>query len=378
MKRASIVIKNVLFSIFVCAFFFGMLEAALRIIKPGFVYRAKAMNLFYRLNYAKPPRQFQAEKYINAILNTKEIPHIKNLSATWSQYREPVNSRGFRGPEFSEDKDDKFRIICLGDSITWDGWYLDAMKEELRARSGMGNVEVLNFGLPGRPSLAGLNLFQNEALPLEPDVVTIEYAINDDYLRQMEIRMKQPQPPRALRWLLKGLEQSDLCVATQVLVNMLRDWIFEPLHPPDCKENSRFSLCAYRDHLEKMAATARSRNIKMVFITSHCPFYNPRLEKYKRVMKAVGAEQGIPVLDVQKVMLASPIAEQQRQLLQAYADRNFIAYFNKIWKYPELQNKIFDPTSIYYMDIAHPNRQGHQLIGKGLAELIAGALKPNQ
>jgi lysophospholipase L1-like esterase len=369
MKRA--ILKNAAFALCMCVLVFGASEAMLRIVKPAFVYRTKVADRFYLMTFGKPPRQFQLDRYIKTVTETKDIPFARRMSARWTEYMENRNSRGFRGPEFSADKQGRFRIICLGDSITWDGWYLDVLKSELENRYGVPNVEVLNFGLPARPSEAGLRLFETEAAALDPDVITVEYAINDDNLHKVEMSKKRPAWAVALGKAGAILDHLDVYVTIKAAVQFVRDRSFDPMHPPGCGPQYRFAPCNYRDNLETLADLAAARKIKIVFITSHSPFYSPTLVNYDRVMAAVAASRGIPLLDVEKTLRAAQLTDERRKALMAQADQTFISVFSSVWPDPGLKQKVFAPTYIYYSDFAHPNQVGHQIIGSRLAELIA-------
>lgn len=97
-----------------------------------------------------------------------------------------INSRGFRGREFSDQKKPGVvRVITLGESSTFgfyardDETYPHRLEQLLNAQCGRA-VEVINFGIPHLRSNHVLSLFLAEALPLQPDVVTYYQGINDN------------------------------------------------------------------------------------------------------------------------------------------------------------------------------------------------------
>ncbi len=93
-----------------------------------------------------------------------------------------TNSRGFRGPEFPpEPADGTFRIVCMGDSITF-GWglkeeeaYCRVMEAELNATrpDGAPRIEVVNAGVPGYDLATILKYLEKDIVGLKPDLVTI-------------------------------------------------------------------------------------------------------------------------------------------------------------------------------------------------------------
>jgi lysophospholipase L1-like esterase len=95
-----------------------------------------------------------------------------------------INSRGFRGPEFSTQKPaGGFRVLCLGGSTTFWGYsdretYPALLEARLREVSGTA-VEVLNLGVSGYTSAMNAERFLREYRSFEPDLVVVYEGIND-------------------------------------------------------------------------------------------------------------------------------------------------------------------------------------------------------
>jgi len=97
-----------------------------------------------------------------------------------------VNSSGFRDKEFPKTKSaSAFRILCLGDSWTFGTnvgqdqsypWRLGAL---LAQEFPQAQLEVFNLGVPGYSSHHGLELMRSTAAELNPDLVTVAFAMND-------------------------------------------------------------------------------------------------------------------------------------------------------------------------------------------------------
>lgn len=115
------------------------------------------------------------------------------------------NEYGFRGRAWNSTKEeDTLRVVCLGGSTTYDTGVADdrdtyaaqlesnlniALKDPDNvdaARSGWLQAEVLNLGVGGYTSAEVLVTLHFYALPLKPDIVLIESAINDVAPRFMD------------------------------------------------------------------------------------------------------------------------------------------------------------------------------------------------
>jgi len=84
-------------------------------------------------------------------------------------------------------------IACLGGSIT-EGYkvsksecYASLLKNFFTTEYGNNNVKLVNAGISGTPSNIGLMRLQNDVLSKAPDLVVVEFAVNDgqDILTQM-------------------------------------------------------------------------------------------------------------------------------------------------------------------------------------------------
>ena len=98
-----------------------------------------------------------------------------------------TNTRGFRGPDFPENKPDRvLRVICMGNSSTF-GWGVPVDSCYTGLLGGMleehldQKVEVINAGVPGYTSVQALLLLEKEILDLSPDLITLSCGANDNH-----------------------------------------------------------------------------------------------------------------------------------------------------------------------------------------------------
>jgi hypothetical protein len=100
---------------------------------------------------------------------------------------EGVNSLGMRGPEVEPDElEDAFVVAAVGDSHMFsaevrrnDRTIPARMEQRLTALWPAAKPRVLNFGVPGYNTAQELALLEARILGFEPDVVVLQYTIND-------------------------------------------------------------------------------------------------------------------------------------------------------------------------------------------------------
>ena len=223
--------KKILFSIVTLALFFLALELCFRVF---FAFYVGPGSLLYGTPFHRQqmPSQTSAETPPDAktILRdigreewnkrrTVEIPQVdvngyskyfpnqkKNDFdvETGERFEVSINSRGFRGREFSDKKDPGvIRIVCLGASSTFgyfdrdDQTYPVYLEQFLNERyPGGAKFEVINLGIPLLRSTEIYYLFLNEVTSLEPDIVTFYEGSNDS------------DPPQ--EWLTKSFIQAGI------------------------------------------------------------------------------------------------------------------------------------------------------------------------
>jgi lysophospholipase L1-like esterase len=134
----------------------------------------------------------------------KYHPHEKRFTRdkeTGKLIRVTVNSRGFRGPEFNQHKDPHVvRVVTLGASSTFgfsdrdDETYPYYLEQFLNRDSGARKFEVINLGIPHLASDQIVALFEQEALPLDPDIVTFYEGINDSWKSTVLFKKESADP----------------------------------------------------------------------------------------------------------------------------------------------------------------------------------------
>ncbi len=77
------------------------------------------------------------------------------------------------------------KITAFGDSLTY-GWmvrkgYIDYLKEFIRLRYPVSNVEILNRGVPGDTALDGFSRMKRDVIHDRAELVLVQFGLNDAY-----------------------------------------------------------------------------------------------------------------------------------------------------------------------------------------------------
>jgi len=194
----------------------AILVAALLAVEVGmrvvFAFRIGPSVLWY--GFQSSHQKVDTNPDPNALYHgyTKYKPHQIRYDSdyvTGERFPVRINAVGFRGADFHVEKPDGVtRVVTLGASSTF-GWYSRdnetypfVMEGLLNNRCPHGKrFEVVNLGVPHLKSQEIVALFTNEALPLQPDVVTYYQGINDCYdtperLTDVGHRLKTIKPLR--------------------------------------------------------------------------------------------------------------------------------------------------------------------------------------
>ena len=111
---------------------------------------------------------------------------LPNLSVRYADAEVTTNARGFRGREYSLQKDKNVvRILGLGDSIMFgqgvDGGinYLSLLEEKLDRDYGEKKWEVINTAIPGYNTVMEIEALKEKGLAYKPDIVIVGFCNND-------------------------------------------------------------------------------------------------------------------------------------------------------------------------------------------------------
>lgn len=139
----------------------------------------------FRPNISAPAIDFLiCDKYVfqNTAIDSLDLAKNKAQRVNFS-----INSRGFRGLEFSPQKSaGTIRIFCLGGSTTAGNWVDDDQTWPAFLESFLKNrgykVEVINAGVQGWYSYQDLLRFKTEIVNYQPDLLILKQGWNEEFI----------------------------------------------------------------------------------------------------------------------------------------------------------------------------------------------------
>jgi len=295
-----------------------------------------------------------------------------------------VNSLGLRTPEIGSKQPGEYRILSLGESSTFgmgvanDETYSAQLQKMLDERVQSRPVTVINAGLSAYSSYQSLTYLKLRGLELKPDLILFYHEVNDylpSTIRDTEmnevgvLRTDKELYGSRLRRINSMLERYSalyrflaFSYANYKIGQLNRDKIENPIGeiglPPQLQVGG-FLDTAGDEAGESDAglnAMALGRRVSD----------SERLENL-RELAAICREKGIELIVIHPSYAYS---RPHDCLLTRFCRDEGVRMFEA---YPSLHPEGLRRDSMY-LDFWHPNADGHQLLAKGLADFIGGAL----
>ncbi|GEM_PF-2336095 len=333
--------KSIIVAILIPLIFFSALELTQRIR-----WYFKSSRSVYWLKYGFVPRPKDFDQQLTKIAmnkmsgqNTniqeiqiwsKEFPNgIKKHNPDYPEYKNLVNSLGFRSHEFEPRKDpNTYRIIATGGSTTA-GYESDiehtypAILEKKLNRDAK-RYEVINAGL-GEQELPYINyLLEKELIGYKPDMVTLYSTFNHLYMFRSSVNVPRDFHYKIFHFKEWLSTKSLLFLTVWEKFNILfkpRRYALSDIYIPtnDSKRLAKAFLDtpevfeSYKRGLEKFVATCRENHITPVLITEACVFKNeaylllgkgmdPVYNKMYDIMEEVAIKNNAIFIDAARVM----------------------------------------------------------------------------
>ena len=133
-----------------------------------------------------------------SILDTTSFFEVKVLPITCPNFANcpenyTINSKGFRGQEFSKNKpDNTFRMMTVGGSTTFSAGVSEEnawpriLEKKLQNLSIGKNIEVINAGIPAITSFNESKLIKEKLIHYKPDLIIVYDGFNDTACKMVE------------------------------------------------------------------------------------------------------------------------------------------------------------------------------------------------
>ena len=258
------------------------------------------------------------------------------------------NALGFRGPELSRDKPEgAFRILCLGGSSTYghgpscdEATWPARLEQHLEGATGR-EIEVVNAGCQGYSTHESLINLALRGVDLNPDVVLVYHGINDvraalyPGARPDNAHWRRVWPVERPGVLQRGLERSYVYLAgrlwltdwwserSDLMTYLVKDWerVRDSGEDPYTHPSGDRGFQNFQRNLVSLAALARRHGARVAFLTQALHTEGAGLkdaasrelqlagmERVREIVLAVGAEDGVPVIDTERVLEAAAAA----------------------------------------------------------------------
>jgi len=311
-----------------------------------------------------------------------------------------VNAQGFRGQRKIEPKRANiFRIICLGDSITFgldvdDHLTYPSQLEQLlnEAVNNRHQIDVINAGVPGYSSRQGLIRLSRDLIHYQPDLVILEFGFNDASAKlggtlfpsDKQILKgsidsgwgKAYDSPYSLACFLID-RQPLIVLAKSVLINYLLSRRFLPaiakMSESDFRKilerksisaasrefkNSRVPPGDFVENLNQIVRLANDQEFRLVFYIPYAV-----TPSYRLLILNEAREYGIPVVD----FFGQTRGYGFEDLIKNPGYAQLLAPYRKALGDDFLrENREFLVTT----DMLHPNALGNRIIAEEMAKTI--------
>ena len=312
----------------------------------------------------------------------KGIYYHTNADGVKNKY--VINSKGFRGDEFNNNKNKNYRIINFGGSVTMglessEDMTYPAQLQSLILKNNL-NAEVINMGMVSKSLNYIRDIFISEAINYKPDMITIYSNRNSTMYDSVGTKLKKNiKQNESITKLIYFLNENIMSFRLLFKINrkivsktISSDKIISPYNDK-INHNLFYFTDQYKKTLEEIVNLSLENKIKVVLIKQ--PFYiKPSVQKK---------------LENKKI-------EELVNLLKELRKINFygLDYHDSFWILTnEILNKhfdafarnknviIIDPTEImlenqgYFFDMNHLKPEGNTVLANQIYLQIKKYLK---
>jgi len=270
-----------------------------------------------------------------------------------------INQLGFRGKEITQAKPaNTFRVFAIGDSITFGSGlpenviYSDLLQQLLEHRYPQKRFEVINGGVSGYDIPQELLLLKEDGLALAPDLVVLQFCLNDvpGVVFADLINPRRDLPIPGKKFLLAHLAAARFMQERYNRIGLRNNFLgladliaMRPGSPEAQRIQNGWN--DYFVRLDEMVDLCRKNNVAfLILIVPHEAQFEDRKKEFLPQHKIMehARQKKIDVIDLEP----------------AFAKQKALPYI------------MGDPV--------HPDRSGHEIIARLLADWTAQSIFPGK
>ena len=348
-------------------------EIGIRIFMPQKLYQTPQY-----MHIADPAIGYKLNPGYKGYYNTNEYNTLIN-----------INSYGLRGDEIKSKKEGVYRILGLGDSMTFGGeveWkktYLRILEDNLNTSLENRAFEVLNAGVFGYGTDHELALLNQIGEQLVPDLVLLGFYVGNDvndnligknvgnllyrtvkdgHLVTVDEEGRTLRLPNFIRSPLRKHSHSYYFFKNrfQVFLNRYRTRsgpaIYAKNYDTDLIQGWKYTF----ELIDNMSQWCKTRNVSFAVV-----ILSDRLQVYQHLFESYQVD--IELYDLEK----------PTRLVKEYCQNSAIPFFNTL---PSLRDQ-YDSTEsedLYFAIDNHLNEKGTATVGNGLANFLKDSKLLNQ
>lgn len=286
------------------------------------------------------------------------------------RYSPTINSRGFRGPEFADAKEPGvIRVVTLGESSTFgyhdrdDETYPHYLQQFLNESAAGKRFEVINLGIPHINSEQILALFIAEALPLQPDVVTLYAGWNDSGREVLDVVERRENLSRVY----EGVRRKLLTVA---LLDTLLYYAGGQRYTPEDLKNLAGAQQFFIEHVHAIREGCRRREILFIPATQQSDsqmiprekMHGLTYEQEAAQMRAQLETKGLP-----RRAMSFMVHQGVMQALRQWADREKVTLVDEIAALDQERDDL--------LTYVHLNAAGNRIVAREFGKAILEQLE---
>lgn len=215
--------------------------------------------------------------------------------------RVTINDAGFRGPVWQAPDEDAYRVLVLGDSVSFglgvgdDETWPAVCAEVLRQRAPGKKIQVRNMAVPGYSTMQGQVMFERHVNTgdFRPHFVVFAFGFNDGFLRRSnDLRTRLAQ---------QFLHESSAGQVRRVLTRHSRlcKWLWDAPPPTTTQDaRCRVSQQQLRENLSLRSTRADGDDADVLLVDASLPHCYVRDQ-----MRSRADEQGFSFLSFRDVFV---------------------------------------------------------------------------